>query len=106
MLRSPASRAVPVDPKKPQRNQKHRQKHRRSRAMFAYPLHRVALVLVGVMLFGLLAACAGQAPAGPTDGGVAGVVEIHAAEFAYTPNSTSVDKPGRYTIKLVNDGKI
>ena len=35
-----------------------------------------------------------------------GTLEIHSVEMGFKPNNLDVEKPGRYTIKLVNDGAI
>lgn len=37
---------------------------------------------------------------------VVGTIEIHSFEMGFKPATVSVDKPGRYTVKLINDGAI
>jgi nitrite reductase (NO-forming) len=73
-------------------------------------------LLVLALIFGL-AAC-GQTPAGklgPTTAasGAAqsasaplGTLEIHSFDLGFKPGTLSVEQPGRYTIKLINDGAI
>ncbi len=41
-------------------------------------------------------------PAGP----VLGTLEIHGVDIGYKPTNLHVDKPGRYTVKFINDGAI
>ena len=60
-------------------------------------------IILAALAFGL-AAC-GTAPnqmsqtAGST-------IEIHAFDLGFKPNAVTLEKPGRYIVKLVNDGAI
>ncbi len=66
----------------------------------------------------ILAACASSptapvaaptnAASAPTDaaasGPILGTLEVHAFDIGFQPTTLQVDKPGRYTVKFVNDG--
>ena len=39
-------------------------------------------------------------------GEVMGTIEVTAIDLGFTPSSINVDKPGRYTVKLINKGQI
>jgi nitrite reductase (NO-forming) len=76
--------------------------------------HRIArsLALIVVLALGL-ASCSqgastttGGANAGAAQGGPLGTLEIHSVDLGFTPANLKVDRPGRYTIKLINDGGI
>lgn len=52
------------------------------------------------------AANTGTAPSSQqTTGAVLGTLEIHAFDMGYQPMTLNVDKPGRYTLTLINDGE-
>ncbi|MEP7189037.1 MAG: hypothetical protein ABI901_07610, partial [Roseiflexaceae bacterium] len=42
----------------------------------------------------------------PASGPTLGTLDIHSIDLGFKPTSLKVDQPGRYTIKLVNDGAI
>jgi len=42
----------------------------------------------------------------PTSGEVLGTLEVHAVDLGFQPNNLTVDNPGAYEVKLVNDGSI
>ncbi len=92
--------------------------------------HILSLIALLALIFGL-AACgaanveplrAARAPAPPADrtttnsattnvvspasGPVLGRVEIHSFDLGFKPAKLSVEKPGRYTVKFINDGAI
>src|SRR5690348_7414491 len=58
----------------------------------------------------LRAARAESAPvapsAAPAAGSTLGTLDIHSVDLGFQPTSLKVDQPGRYTVKLVNDGAI
>jgi nitrite reductase (NO-forming) len=59
-------------------------------------------LLVLALIFGL-AAC------GPTTADAnapLGTLEIHSFDLGFKPNAVNVERPGRYTIKFINDGAI
>jgi nitrite reductase (NO-forming) len=56
------------------------------------------LVLIGLAV--VLAGC-GQLNTAATS---AGMLEIHAVDLGFRPGDLAVAQPGRYTVKLVNDG--
>jgi nitrite reductase (NO-forming) len=92
--------------------------------------HRRALVaIIGMTLVMILAACGQPAqPLGPTmakaptaqapavqpvaannaaqQAGSLGTLEIHSVDLGFSPTNLNVDKPGRYTVKLINDGAL
>ncbi len=50
---------------------------------------------------------ASQSAAAKTTGGaVVGEIEIRSFEMGFKPATINVDKPGRYTIKIINEGAI
>jgi nitrite reductase (NO-forming) len=57
-------------------------------------------LLVLALSFGL-AAC-GQTPA--STNASLGILEIHSVDLGFKPSTISVERPGRYTVKLINDG--
>jgi nitrite reductase (NO-forming) len=61
------------------------------------------LIALVALAFGL-AACGGGAPTGASQ--VAGTIEIHGFDLGFKPAAVTVEKPGRYTVKLINDGAI
>lgn len=68
--------------------------------------HLSALIALSAIMF-VLAAC-GQSPATPAQQGtgVLGTLEVHSIDLGFKPTNLNVEKPGRYTIKFVNDGVI
>jgi nitrite reductase (NO-forming) len=42
----------------------------------------------------------------PASGDVLGTLEVHAVDLGFQPNNLTVDKPGAYEVKLINDGSI
>jgi nitrite reductase (NO-forming) len=88
--------------------------------------HRHAIAfLTGVAVMLTLAACGGPAePLGPTmakaptpraattndaaqqTGTIPGTLEIHSVDLGFSPTNLNVEKPGRYTIRLTNDGAL
>jgi nitrite reductase (NO-forming) len=82
-----------------------------------------SLAAVVALLGALLTACAQATPAGPVvvaqptagpmvvqgsnlTGPVLGTLEFTAVDMGFTPNYRDVAKPGRYTIKLKNEGSV
>jgi nitrite reductase (NO-forming) len=61
------------------------------------------LIILVMLAFGL-AAC-GTA-ANQTGQATSNIIEIHAFDLGFKPNAITVEKPGRYTVKLINDGAI
>ena len=68
----------------------------------SHPYWLIPIVLAA-FAFGL-AAC-GTAP-NQTSQAAGGTIEIHAFDLGFKPNAVTLEKPGRYTVKLVNDGAI
>jgi nitrite reductase (NO-forming) len=60
-------------------------------------------IILAALAFGL-AAC-GTAPS-QTSQTAGSTLEIHAFDLGFKPNAVTLEKPGRYTVKLVNDGAI
>jgi nitrite reductase (NO-forming) len=60
-------------------------------------------IILAALVFGL-AAC-GTAP-NQTSQAAGSTIEIHAFDLGFKPNAVTLEKPGRYTVKLVNDGAI
>ena len=42
----------------------------------------------------------------PVSGPTLGTLDIHSVDLGFQPNNLKVDQPGRYTIKLTNDGAL
>ena len=63
------------------------------------------LLAIGLVL-GLLASPSGPVSAADAQAPAAGILEIHAFELGFEPATLSVPTPGRYTVRLVNDGTI
>src|SRR5947208_1805397 len=53
-----------------------------------------------------LAQAAPANAAAPASGPTLGTLDIHSVDLGFQPNNLKVDQPGRYTIKLVNDGAL
>jgi nitrite reductase (NO-forming) len=70
-----------------------------------------ALIALLAVMLGLVA-CGLQQPATPANsaaqagGPTLGTLEIHSVDLGFKPTNLNVEKPGRYTIKLTNDGVI
>jgi nitrite reductase (NO-forming) len=71
--------------------------------MFAWSLRR-SLRFLAVAIPFVLVACSGTAPAPAAP--IGGTLDIHAVDLAYRPSDLDVQQPGKYIIKLTNDGKI
>src|SRR5262249_7629393 len=70
--------------------------------LFSSSSWRTPIALV-VLALGL-AACSGAPNQAGQAGG--GTLEIHSFELGFKPNALTVEKPGHYTVKFVNDGAI
>ena len=60
-------------------------------------------IILAALAFGLAACSTVPNQTSQTAGGT---IEIHAFDLGFKPNAVTFEKPGRYTIKLVNDGAI
>jgi nitrite reductase (NO-forming) len=84
--------------------------------------HHIYASVIGAALMLALVACGGPQPLGPTmakaptalptaandavqqTSGNLGMLEIHSVDLGFSPTNLNVEKPGRYTVKLTNDG--
>jgi uncharacterized cupredoxin-like copper-binding protein len=65
------------------------------------------LPLAAFAIFALLAAaCGGGGGGEATAGGASKTIEIAETEFALDPSTVSIDEPGTYTFRAVNQGKV
>jgi nitrite reductase (NO-forming) len=67
--------------------------------------HRYWLIPIVLAAFAVGLAACGTAP-NQTSQTAGGTIEIHAFDLGFKPNAVTLEKPGRYIIKLVNDGAI
>jgi plastocyanin len=61
------------------------------------------LALAGLVLIVALAGCGGDDS--PSSSGGGQTIEVSLSEFALDPSQVSVQKPGTYTFRAVNDGQ-
>jgi nitrite reductase (NO-forming) len=69
----------------------------------SYTRWHTLIVLVALAL-GLAACGAATSPTGASQ--APKILEIHGFDLGFKPNALTVDQPGHYTIKLINDGAI
>ncbi|HEU5101232.1 MAG TPA: multicopper oxidase domain-containing protein [Roseiflexaceae bacterium] len=62
------------------------------------------LIALVVLALGLAACGSGTPSTGAAQ--TLGTIEIHGFDLGFKPSAITVEKPGRYTVKLINDGAI
>jgi plastocyanin len=61
--------------------------------------------LAALVLTVALAGCGGDEESSPSSSGEGQTIEIRLSDFALDPSQVSVQKPGTYTFRAVNDGQ-